>query len=145
MIFFFIFFEIFLPGSGMNGIQEKIFFLPFSAYLREFGLKIMSERGFLIFLLFFLNFLVWVEYERNSGVKFFSLFLGLSHPVLAKNKVGKRFSIFSIFLLFFWNFLVWVKYERNSGVKLFSLFLGLSNPVLVKNNVGKRLDRKSVV
>ena len=67
----------------------------------------MPERGFLIFsifLLFFWNFLLWVEYERHSGVKFFSLFLGLSHPVLAKNNAGKRFFNFLNFFAIFFEF-----------------------------------------
>ena len=61
----------------------------------------MPERGFLkifeFFCYFFWNFLAGVAYERNSGLKFFSPFLGLSHPVLAKNNAGKRF-------FNFWNF-----------------------------------------
>ena len=70
----------------------------------------MSERGFLNFLNFFailfLNFLAGVEYERNSGLKFFTSFLGLSHPILAKNNVGKRFFIIlNFFAIFFRIFL----------------------------------------
>ena len=102
----------------------------------------MSERGFLIFtifLLFFSEISCQVEYERNSGVKFFPLFLGLSHPVLAKNNVGKRFfNFFNFFAIFFRNFLARVDYERNSGVKFSSLFLGLSHPVLAKNHIRER-------
>ena len=41
--FFAIFLGIFLPGSSMNGIHEKIFFLSFSVYLVPFCLKIMPE------------------------------------------------------------------------------------------------------
>src|SRR6266702_549620 len=93
----------------MNGIRDKNFFLAFSAYLISFWLKIISERGFSIFATFcylFQNFLAWVEYERNSEVKFFSLFLGLSHPVLAKINIGKRFfNFFKIFAIFFGIFL----------------------------------------
>ena len=72
------------------------------------------------------------------GPKFFSPFLGQSHPVLAKNNAGKRFFKFFEFLCyFFWNFLAGVEYERSSGVKFFCTFLGLSHPVLAKNNAGK--------
>ena len=78
------------------------------------------ERGFLIFLIsfsfFFKNFLARVEYERNSGLNFFSLFLGLSHLVSALNNARKRFFNF---LNFFGNFLARVEYERNSGLKFF--------------------------
>ena len=104
LIFFSIFFVIFLPGSCMNGIRVLIFFLSFSYYLIPFWLKIMPERGFLIFwflLYFFWNFLGRVEYEWNSGLKFFSLFLHLSHPILAKNNAGKGFLIFLQFILEF--------------------------------------------
>ena len=76
-------------------------------------------------------------YERNSGLNFFSPFLDLSHPVLARNNAGKRFFvIFEFFCYFFRNFLARVKYERNSGLKFFSPFLGLSHPILAKNNAG---------
>ena len=98
----------------------------------------MSEKGFLnfsIFLLFFSKFSCSGLDERNSRLKFFSLFLGLSHPVLAKNNTEKGF--FDFFCYFFRNFLARVKYERNSGLKFFSLFLSPSNPVLAKNNAGK--------
>ena len=79
---------------------------------------------------------------RMNGIpekKFFSLFFGLSHPVLAKNNAGKRFFNFlNFFAFFFWNFIARVECERNSGLKFFSHFLGQSYPALAKNNVGKR-------
>ena len=66
----------------------------------------MPELTFLIFwiflLFFFWNFLAQFEYVRNSGLKFFSLFFSVSHPVLAKNYAGMRFfnflNFFTIFL-----------------------------------------------
>ena len=97
----------------------------------------MSESGCFIYLFFFRNFLARVEDERNSGLKFFSRFLGLSHPVLAKNNAGKRFfSFFEFFCYFFRNFLSWVESDRNSGLKFFTLFLSLFQPVLDRNNAG---------
>ena len=76
--FFAIFFGIFLPGSSLNGIRDKIFFIAFSAYLIPFWLKIMPERGFLIFLIFFSEFScpgqVWTEF----GTK---IFFSLSQPI----------------------------------------------------------------
>ena len=83
-VFFFNFFNFFaiffldFSSSGWVGTEfgTKIYFLSFSANLIPFWLKIMPQRGFLIFwivLLFFPNFLPWVEYERNSGLKFFCL------------------------------------------------------------------------
>ena len=110
LISFFLFFWNFLAQVEYElnlGLNCFFFFLSFWSYLIPFWLKIMSERGFLIFsnfLLVFWNFLVWVKYERNSGVKFFSLFLGLSHPVLTKNNVGKRFFNFFKFFVFFLEF-----------------------------------------
>ena len=145
LIFWFfvsIFFGISFPWPSINGIRDKIFFLLFSAYLIPFWLKIMPEWGFLIFLIFYLffrNFLPQAEYERNSGLKFFSLLLGLSNPVLAKNNTGKRvFHFLNFFCNFLQNFLARIEYEWNSGLKFFSLFLGISNPVLAKNNAGMR-------
>ena len=102
----------------------------------------MPERGFLIFWIFcnfFRNFLAQVEYEQNSGLKFFSLFLGLSHPVLAKKKAGKRFFNFlNFFCYLFHNFLPRAEYEWNLGQKIFSTFFVQSHPVLAKNNARKR-------
>ena len=100
----------------------------------------MPERGFFNFLnlfaIFFWNFLARVECERNSGLKFFSLFVGLSYPVLAKNNAGEGFFNFLNFLAFFFrNFLALVESVRNSGIIFFFLFLGLSQPVLDRNNV----------
>ena len=107
--FFAVFLGIFLLGSSRNGIRDKFFFLSFSAYLIPFWLKIMPEIGFLIFwffLYFFRNFLVRVEYERNLRLKFFSLFLGLYHPALAKNNAGNSFfNFFKFFAIFFRIFL----------------------------------------
>ena len=88
--------------------------------------------------IFFQNLLPRVEYEWISGLKFFSLLLGQSHPILAKNNAGKGFFIFlNFFAIFFWNFLARVEVERNSGLKFFSLFFGLAYPILAKNNAGK--------
>ena len=94
---------------------------------------------------FFWNFLARVGQEWNSRLKYFSLFLGLSHPGLDRNNNGMMlfnfldfFAIsFGIFLhFFFWNFLAQVGQERNLGLKLFSLFLGLCQHGLDKNNAG---------
>ena len=109
--FFAISFGISLPGSNMNGIRAQIFFVLFSAYLIPFWLKIIPERGFLkffeFFCFFFWNFFAGVEVERNSGLKFFSPFLGLSHPILAKNNDGKRFFIIlNFFAIFIGIFLI---------------------------------------
>ena len=58
------------------------------------------------FTICFRNFLSWVEYERNFGVKFCFNFFGLCPPVLAKNNAGKRFYDFlNFFTIFFGIFL----------------------------------------
>ena len=102
--FLLFFFGIFLPGSSMNRILESNFVFTLSAYLIPLWLKILAGRGFTIFwifLLFFRNFPSRVEYERNSGVKFYFLFFRLSPPVLAKNNAGKRFYNFLYFFTIF--------------------------------------------
>ena len=113
----------------MNGIRDKTFFLSFLAYLILFWQKYCWKEVFLIFsifLLFFSEFSspgrVWTE----IGTKFFFfLFLGLSHPVLAKTTAEKRFFNFLIFFFYFFrNFLAQAEYERNSGLNFFSFFLG---------------------
>ena len=109
--FFAISFGIFILGRVWTEFGTKIFFFSFSAYVSLFFLKIMPDRGFLIFWFFFnffWNFLARVKYERKSGGNFFFLhFFGLSHPVLAKNNVGKWIFNFLIFFLYlFQNFLL---------------------------------------
>ena len=104
-IFLLLFWEFSCPDRVWMEFGNKIFFFSFSSYLISFWLKIMPERGILIFLIFyyiFRNFLARVEYERNSGLKFFPVFFGLSHLVLAKNNAEKWFYNF---LNFFTTFL----------------------------------------
>ena len=67
------------------------------------------------------------------------LFLGLSHPVLAKNNTEKGFfNILNFFAIFFQNFLARVEFERNAGLKFIFLFIGLSHSFLARNNAGMR-------
>ena len=100
----------------------------------------MVLKFFQFFYYFFRNSLGRVEYERHSGVKLFSLFLSLSHPVLAGNNVGKRFfNFFNFFATYIGIFL----YESSlNGIRevnfFFFLFLGLSHLVLAKNKIGNR-------
>ena len=97
-------------------------------------------------LFFFCNLLPRVEYERNSGLKFFYLFLGLSHPISSPFSLKITvescfFNFLNFFWIFFLNFLPRVEYERNSGLTFFFIsflaYLILSNPVLAKTNAGK--------
>ena len=75
-------------------------------------------------MLFFFKFLARVEYDRNSGLKFFFLFFGLSNPVLAKNNPGKRFFnfliSFSIFLTIF------LPGSSMNGIRDLNFFLSFS-------------------
>ena len=81
-------------------------------------------------MLFFSEFSSPAEYERNSGLKVFSRFLGLFNPVLARNNARKVFINF--FFLFLWNFLAQVEYERNSGLKCFFSFSANIIPLCLK-------------
>ena len=100
LISFYIFFGIFLPGSRMNGIRVYNLFLSFSAYLIPFWLKIMPERGFLVFLVFFhffWNFLSRVECQQN----FFLSFSAYIIPFWLKIMPEMVFFNFLNFLAFF--------------------------------------------
>ena len=131
-----------MPGRGF--IIFWIFLLFFSEF--SFPGRVWTEFWSEILLLFW-NFLARVEYKWNSGVKFCFHFFGLSHPVLAKNNVGKRFynflNFFTIFFVIFfsgssmngileWNFVFtfsayphrfWIKIMPGRGFKIFWIFL----------------------
>ena len=128
MSFFNFFFQNFLARVDYEWNSGLNFFLPFSAYVIPFWLKIMLECGFLIFwifLLFFSEFScpgwVWTEF----GLKIFFLsFSAYLIPVFKEIASEWRFLIFSIFLLFFSEFScpgrVWTEF----GTKFF--FFSLS-------------------
>ena len=121
LIFLLFFSEFSCPGRLWTEFGTKFFF-SFSAHLIPFWLKIMLERGFSIFFfnfiaIFFGNFHARVEYERKSGLKFFSLFLDLYHPFLANYNAGKRFLNF--FLLFFSEFSCPGRVCAKFGTKIF--------------------------
>ena len=110
-------------------------------YLNPVLARNKSRKRFFNFLAFFFYF-IWnfharVEYERNSRLKFFSLFLDLYHSVLAINNAGIRFFHFSNFLaIFFVVFLPSPSTDEMRYKNFCSLFLPIG--VLAKNNVGKR-------
>ena len=126
MNFFAIFWEFSCSGQVWTefGTTFFFFFLSFSTYLIPFWLKIMSERGFLvfwIFMLFLSEFSCPGRVLTEFGTKFFlsfSAFLG----VLAKNNVGNRFFNFFIFFLFFSEFScpsrVWTEFGTQSFFSL---------------------------
>ena len=116
--FFAIFFGIFLPGSRMNGIRDKIFslFLGLSHPLLAKSNAGIRFFNFLPFLLFFFSEFsssswVWTEF----GNKFFFFFFGLSPPVLGKNNARKRFSNFSIFYSIFFG--IFLPRSRMNGIR----------------------------
>ena len=73
----------------------------------------------------------------------FSLFLDLSHPVLARNNVGSMFFNFMIFFAIFFGIFLLGSSMNRMWTKFFFfffflIFLGLLYPVLDRNNAGKR-------
>ena len=86
LIFFLLFSEFSYPSWTWTEFETKIF-LSFSNYLIMSWLKIMPERGFLGFYYFFRNFNARVEYERNSGLKFFSIFFEIFLPRSSMNGI----------------------------------------------------------
>ena len=101
----------------------------------------MLERGFLIFSIFSISFGILFPGSSMNGIRdkfFFSLFLGLSLPLLDRNNAGINFFNFLNLIAIFRNFLARVEYERNSGLNFFFLFHSLSHPLLAKNKTGKR-------
>ena len=140
-IFCYFFSEFAPPGRVWAEFGFKILLSlsrPISFYPVPFWLKITLDSCFLNFLNFliisFRNFLHWVEYERNSGLKFFYLLLGLSNPVLAKNNDGKLFFNFlNFFAIFFSEFSpqgrVWAEFRCKI---LFSLSRPVSSPIWLK-------------
>ena len=88
--------------------------------------------------MFFRNFHPRVEYERNSGLKFFSLFLSVFHPILAKNNTGKLFfNFFAIFFVIFSPGSSMSEIRVEHSLISFLAYLILSNPFLAKTNAGK--------
>ena len=135
--------EFFWPGRVWTEFAMKNFFSLFRLISFPFWLKIMPGRGFIIFwifLIFFLEFSCRVEYKRNSGLKFFSRFLGPPHPVLAKNYVGKRFFNFlNFFAIFFGIFFPgWEQTEFRTKI-FFSRFWPISS------SFGKKFCREEVL
>ena len=127
------FLEFSCPSRVWTEFGSKIFFLSFSAYLIPFWLKLMPELGFLICWIFcysLRNFLPRVKYERNLGLKFFSLFLGLTHPNLVKNNVGKGFFSFLNFFAIFFGIFFLRPSMKEFGTKIFfSPFRPISSPL----------------
>ena len=83
-----------------------MFFLFFGLSHLVLAIKKAGKRFFdflIFFFYFFCNFLARVEYERNSGLNFLSLFLGLSHPQFWLKIMPERgfFNFLNFFAIFF--------------------------------------------
>ena len=134
------FWEFSSPSRVGTEFETRIFFSLSRSTSSCFGYKYCRKEffyNFEFFCYFFRNFLAWVECERNSGLNFFFLSLGLSHPVLARNNVGKWFfDFFNFFAIFFEIFLLG---SSTNGFPdyFFFLFFSQSHPVLAKNNAGR--------
>ena len=81
------------------------------------------------FAIFFGIFLLRLGKYRIRDLNFFSLFLSLSHPILAKNNAGKRFFNF---LNFFRNFSCTGRVLTEFGTKIFFSFLAHLIPFWLK-------------
>ena len=87
------------------------------------------------FTIFFRIFLAGVEEERNSGLNFFFLFLGISHPGLFRNSVKMMFFNFLNFLAIFFGNGNPARVGTEFGTKIFSLSWPLST-LLDRNYAG---------
>ena len=95
--------------------------------------NIAGKRFFNLFFLFFSEFLTRFDYERNSGIKFFCRFLGLSHPVSAKNNTGKIFFNFlNFFAIFFAIFFPRWSMNRILDLNFYLSFSASFNPFWIE-------------
>ena len=102
MNFFAIFSGIFSPGRVRTEFGTKIFSL-FHVLSHPVLPENNAEKGFFFcfFAIFFQNFLPRAKYERNSGLKFFSLFRPVSSTCWLKIMLERGFLIFLIFFSIF--------------------------------------------
>ena len=85
------------------------------------------------FAIFFWNFLARVGWEQNLGLKFYSLFLGPSHPDLDRNNAGMMFFNFlNFFAIFFGIFFLGSGRNEIQDENLFFSFLAYLSPVWVE-------------
>ena len=128
LIFFIFFSEFSCPSRVWTEFGSKIFFSlswPISSHSGQKKCrKVVFFLFFQFFYYFFQNFLSRVEYGRHMGVNVFSLFLGLSHPVLTKNNIGKR--IFNYFQFFWYFFGIFLSASSMNGIREWNFFLSFS-------------------
>ena len=118
--FLFYFFRNFLAQvENERNSGQFFFFLSFLAFLIPFWLKIIPERGFLIFWIFFGIFLNGSRTNEIRDKIFFLSFSTYLIPFWLKIMPERGFLIFWIFLLFFLEFSCtgWVRTEF--GTKIF--------------------------
>ena len=86
----------------------------------------MLERGFLICWISAIFFGIFLPGSSmwNSGLKFFSRFLGLSHPVSAKTNAGKRFFCFLNFFAIIFG--IFLPGSSMNGIRDQNFFLSFS-------------------
>ena len=100
------FFAIFYYASGRNRTEQNnnFYFLYFLAFFNLFWLEMKPQRYFLIFWLFYWNFLLRIGLERNGTERqfLFCYFPILLWPILASNE---SLMIFFNFYNFFATFL----------------------------------------
>ena len=113
--------------------NDNFYFLSFSAFSNLFWLEMKPQRYFLIFLIFMLfywNFLLCVGREPNGTITFIFL---LSHPF--PSYFGLKWILNDIFsfLQFFWIFYYASGRNEMERKFLFSSFLGLFQSTLAWN------------
>ena len=134
-LFFFTFFAIFLEFYITRRVGTKrnynFYFPSFSAFCILFWLEMKPQPYFLIFLifwLFYLNFLLRVGQERNGTITFIFLLSIIFQPILAWNESLMIFFNFYYFFAIFLEFSI----TRRVGTKwnenfYFLPFLDFSN------------------
>ena len=131
MNFFANFFSEFsFRGQVWTEFGTKSFFLPFSAYLIPFWLKIMPERGFLKFLNFFAIFFeIFLPGSSSSEIRAWNIFLPFTAYLIQfwlEILPERGLLIFWIFLLLFLEFSCRGRVWTEFGIKI---FFSLSRPI----------------
>ena len=105
--------------------NDNFYFISFSSFSNLFlacNEAIMVFFNFLIFLLFFWNFLLCVGLERN-GTMIFIFSLSQPFPTYCgwNEAIMVFFNLLNLFFLFFWYFVLRIGLERN-GTIIFIFF-----------------------
>ena len=133
--FFAIFLEFYITRRVGTKRNNNFYFLSFSAFCNLFWLEMEPQRYFLIFLifrLFYWNFLLHVGQERNGTITFIFL-LSHSFPVyFCLKSILKDIYYFLKFFCYFFRIFFYTSCRNEIELKfLFSLFLIHFLPILV--------------